>query len=166
MNNVVRKVANSVIATVAGNQTPGFSGDNGLATSAQLNAPYGVAVDSAGNIYIADSANNVIRKVLERDDRHRGGKRDAGLHRRQRPGHQRPVDHSRWVAVDSAGNIYIADFGNNVRPQSLERGHHHRGGKRDAQATRRQRPGHQRRVVPTHGRRRGLRRQPLHRRHW
>ena len=52
-----------MITTVAGNGTPGFSGDNGPATSAQLNDPYGVAVDSAGNLYIADTDNNRIRKV-------------------------------------------------------------------------------------------------------
>ena len=44
-----------MITTVAGNGTRGFSGDNGPATSAQLNDPYGVAVDSAGNLYIADT---------------------------------------------------------------------------------------------------------------
>ena len=55
-NNRIRKVSNGVITTVAGNGTPGFSGDNGPATSAQLNDPYGVAVDSAGNLYIADTA--------------------------------------------------------------------------------------------------------------
>jgi DNA-binding beta-propeller fold protein YncE len=44
-NNRIRKVSNGVITTVAGNGTPGFSGDNGPATSAQLNAPNGVAVD-------------------------------------------------------------------------------------------------------------------------
>jgi DNA-binding beta-propeller fold protein YncE len=52
-----------VISTVAGNGTQGFSGDNGPATSAQLNQPAGIAVDSAGNLYIADEGNNRIRKV-------------------------------------------------------------------------------------------------------
>ena len=54
-NNRIRKVSNGVITTVAGNGTSGFSGDNGPATSAQLDSPYGVAVDSAGNLYIADT---------------------------------------------------------------------------------------------------------------
>jgi len=52
-----------VISTVAGSGTQGFSGDNGPATSAQLNGPSGVAVDSAGNLYIADYLNVRIRKV-------------------------------------------------------------------------------------------------------
>src|SRR5271157_798500 len=49
------------INTVAGSGTAGLSGDNGPATSAQLYNPYGVAVDSAGNLYIADTWNNRIR---------------------------------------------------------------------------------------------------------
>lgn len=52
-----------MITTVAGNGVYGFSGDNGPAASAALANPSGVAVDSAGNIYIADADNNCIRKV-------------------------------------------------------------------------------------------------------
>jgi len=63
-NNVVRKVnASGTISTIAGNNTQGYSGDGGLATAAQLYHPTHVAVDGAGNIYIADAFNNVIRKV-------------------------------------------------------------------------------------------------------
>src|SRR5579864_4368433 len=51
------------ISTVAGNGTAGFSGDGGQATSAEINSPYMPAVDSAGNLYIADFNNNRIRKV-------------------------------------------------------------------------------------------------------
>jgi trimeric autotransporter adhesin len=51
------------IETVAGTGVAGYSGDSGPATSAQLNSPSGVAVDTAGNIYIADTLNNRIRKV-------------------------------------------------------------------------------------------------------
>jgi hypothetical protein len=51
------------ISTIAGNGIAGYSGDGGPATSAALNDPYGVAVDAAGNLYIADDANNRIRKV-------------------------------------------------------------------------------------------------------
>ena len=48
---------------VAGNSRPGFSGDGGPAVNAQLNTPQGIAVDPAGNVYIADSQNNRVRKV-------------------------------------------------------------------------------------------------------
>jgi len=64
-NNRIRKVSpGGVISTVAGNGATGHSGDGGPATSASLHYPYGVAVDSAGNLYIADTANDRIRKVL------------------------------------------------------------------------------------------------------
>ena len=59
----MRKIVNGVITTVAGNGTPGFSGNNRPATDAQLGHVEGIAVDSAGNLYIADS-NTRIRKVV------------------------------------------------------------------------------------------------------
>ncbi len=59
----VRKVSGGTITTVAGNGTAGFSGDNGPATAAQFFSPQAVAVDSAGNLYIADTGNRRIRKV-------------------------------------------------------------------------------------------------------
>ena len=52
-----------ILALVAGSGTQGFSGDNGPATNAQLSSPLGVAVDTAGNVYIADTNNHRIRKV-------------------------------------------------------------------------------------------------------
>jgi sugar lactone lactonase YvrE len=64
-NYVIRKVTvgTGIITTVAGNGTYGYSGDGGQATSAMLSYPYGVAMDSLGNIYIADTDNGRIRKV-------------------------------------------------------------------------------------------------------
>src|SRR5665213_262932 len=62
--NVVLKLdPNGVLTLVAGNGTPGFSGDGGLATNAQLKTPLGIAIDGAGSLYIADSGNGRIRKV-------------------------------------------------------------------------------------------------------
>src|SRR5262249_56258137 len=55
--------ASGTLTLVAGNSRAGYSGDGGPAITAQLNAPQGVALDSAGNIYIADSQNHRIRKV-------------------------------------------------------------------------------------------------------
>ncbi len=63
-NNCIRKVSpDGIITTVAGNGTAGFSGDFGPATAAQLNSPYGIAVDESGNLFIADTGNGRIRKV-------------------------------------------------------------------------------------------------------
>jgi uncharacterized protein (TIGR03437 family) len=62
--NRVRVVNSSgIISTLAGNGTCCYSGDGGLATAAQLNAPWGLAMDAAGNVYVADSGNNAIRQV-------------------------------------------------------------------------------------------------------
>ena len=64
-NNRIRKIdrGSGIITTVAGNGQQGFSGDGGPATSASLNQPRGVTVDSAGNLFIADTSNTRIRKV-------------------------------------------------------------------------------------------------------
>src|SRR5207244_6641849 len=63
-NHRIRKVAtNGVITTFAGNGVAGYSGDNGPASAASLNHPRGVAVDSTGHVFIADTRNNVVRKV-------------------------------------------------------------------------------------------------------
>ena len=64
INHIIRKVDTSGnITTVAGNGASGFSGDGGQATNAQLNYPYGVAVDHKGNLFISDRYNYRIRKV-------------------------------------------------------------------------------------------------------
>ena len=116
MNNRVRKVDTAgTITTVAGNGTLGFSGDGGPASSASLWAPMAVAVDSSGNLYIADSSNGRIRKVTP-----------AGIITTVAGGAVLPIYSGDGgpavgagiflpggVAVDSAGNLYIADIGNN-----------------------------------------------------
>ena len=64
-NNRVRKVStDGIITTIAGTGTAGYSGDGGQATSAQLNGPGGVFLDAQGTIYIADSLNNRVRKIV------------------------------------------------------------------------------------------------------
>jgi RHS repeat-associated protein len=113
-NNRVRKVdTNGIITTVAGNGTWGFSGDGGPAVDAKLRSPLGLAVDSAGNLYIADSGNNRVRKV-DTSGIITTVAGNAGYHYN---GDGRPaVDASLYgpsgVAVDAAGNLYIADNDN------------------------------------------------------
>src|ERR1700751_4501787 len=113
-NHRIRKVdASGVITTVAGNGTEGFSGDGGPATSAALNTPIGVAVDVAGNLYIADSFNNRIRKVnatgIITTVAGNGDARFSGDHAAATNGSLRAPF---GVAVDKVGNVYIADTSN------------------------------------------------------
>ena len=116
-DNRIRKVdARGVITTVAGNGTlgvSGFSGDGGAATSAQLNSPFGVAVDNSGNLYIADTGNGRIRKV----DRSGiittvAGRGNGSVLGDGGPATSAQLANPNDVAVDSTGNLYIADFGN------------------------------------------------------
>jgi sugar lactone lactonase YvrE len=63
VNQVIRKITPTAVTTIAGNGASGASGDHGLATAATLNNPTGVALDDAGNLYIADQGNGLIRRV-------------------------------------------------------------------------------------------------------
>jgi sugar lactone lactonase YvrE len=113
-NNRVRKVTpDGMIRTVAGNGKPGYSGDNGPARNAQFNGPDGIALDTAGNLYIVDAENQRIRKVTPRGvistiagDGARGYSGDGGLARSAQ------LNRPSGVAVDPGGSLYIADSGN------------------------------------------------------
>lgn len=128
-NYVVREVAGGNISTVAGtNSTPGFSGDGGAATSAELVNPSGVAVDSGGNIYIADPENNVVRIVCNNltpapcqnlavgDINTFAGVESfgAGYSGDGGPSTAAQLNNPIGVAFDTQGNLYIADTGNNL----------------------------------------------------
>lgn len=114
-NQRVRKVdTNGIITTVAGNGTQGFLGDGGPATSAQLNYPGGLAIDSAGNLYINDDLNYKVRVVSSSGvittvagSGMRGFSGEGG------PAIAAAFNGNFGLALDSAGNLYIADSGNN-----------------------------------------------------
>ena len=81
----IRKITGGTISTIAGTGTCDYNGE-GTATSAQLNHPYGVAVDGSGNVFIADTDNHRIRKITRRHDQHDRRHRRRGLHRQRRRG--------------------------------------------------------------------------------
>ncbi len=112
-HNLVRKVVNGVITTVAGTGLPGYTGDNGAATSATLDTPWGVAVDAAGNLYISDSGNSVIRKVSGGVITTIAGTGTAGFSGDSGAATSATLNGPGGIALDAAGNLYIADFGNN-----------------------------------------------------
>jgi uncharacterized protein (TIGR03437 family) len=112
INNRIRKVSGGMITTVAGNGSYGFSGDGGPATSASLRAPTGVAVDAAGNLYIADIENNRIRKVSGGKITTVAGDGNIGFSGDGGPATSASLTPI-GVAVDAAGNLYIADIANN-----------------------------------------------------
>ncbi len=114
-NGRIRKVdAAGLITTAAGTGEHGYSGDGGQATAAQINSPYGMAVDDSGNLYIADLGNHRIRKV----DPAGVISTVAGTGERGYSGDGDTATAARLyqpfgVAVDGSGNLYIADTGNN-----------------------------------------------------
>ena len=117
-NNVVRKVvtATGIVTTVAGNGATGYSGDGGPAINATLNDLSSVAVDGSGNLYIADTQNNVIRKVTAATGiiTTVAGNGSAGYAGDGGPAASAELNLPTGVALDSSGNLYIADLQNNV----------------------------------------------------
>jgi trimeric autotransporter adhesin len=116
----VREVKTSgVISTVAGiNGSSGYTGDTGLATAAKLSGPYGIAVDATGNLFIADSGNNVIREVTKSngDINTVAGLKGVGTAGFSGDGGaaiSAELNEARSVAVDSSDNVFIADLSNN-----------------------------------------------------
>jgi sugar lactone lactonase YvrE len=116
-NHRVRRIAagTGVITTVAGNGVEGFAGDGGSATAASIDSPNGLAVDSAGNLYIADTHNGRVREVSAATgiistvagtgaEQAFGGDGGAAT----AAGLALP----RGLTIDAAGNIYVADSGN------------------------------------------------------
>jgi uncharacterized protein (TIGR03437 family) len=117
-NHRVRKIsASGVITTFAGTGVAGFSGDGGPAAAAQLNLPYGLAVDLAGYVYVADLNNDRVRRIgpdgvitTVAGNGVRGSSGDGGA------ATSSPLLTPRNVAVDAAGNFYFSEFdGHRVR---------------------------------------------------
>ena len=107
----IRKIATSgTITTVAGNGTEEYSGDGSAATAAQLDAPWGVAADTGGNLYVSDSGNHTVRKIAASGiittvagTGVRGSTGDGG------PATRAQLNVPLGIALDGAGNIYVAE---------------------------------------------------------
>lgn len=121
-NNVIRKVtpsggslANGTITTIAGSGSAEYTGDNGPAASATLSNPQGLAIDGAGNLYIADTGNHVIREIAASTGTITtiAGTGSAGP---ATNGSALSVTFSSptGLVLDTSGNVYVADTGNNV----------------------------------------------------
>ena len=117
-NNVVRELiaATGEIITVAGDGTAGYKGDSGPATAAELNSPRGLAVDSAGDLFIADCGNNVIREEIAATGQivTVAGTGVAGYSGNNGPAIVATLNAPIGLAFDAAGDLFIADYGNNV----------------------------------------------------
>lgn len=124
-NSRVRRVTSGIITTVAGNGVFGYAGDGGPATSAQINQPYGIGVDSAGNLYIADTVNHRVRRV----DAATGviatiaGTGTDGYNGDGIAATNAHLASPRDVEVAPDGTLYVADTGNNrIRRIDLQTG--------------------------------------------
>jgi sugar lactone lactonase YvrE len=106
--------AAGIITTLAGTGTPGYDGDLSAATSAQLYHPSGVAVDGAGNVYIADTNNHRVRKVTAGTAiiTTLAGTGSAGFLGDGGPATGAQLNYPSGLAVNAAGDVFIADQNN------------------------------------------------------
>jgi sugar lactone lactonase YvrE len=110
----IQKGRVGVVTAIAGTKKAGFTGDGGAATDAQLDSPSGIVLDTKGNVYVADTNNNRVRRI----DPDGIITTVAGTGMKGFSGDKGPARAARLaspmgLAIDGVGNLYIADYGNN-----------------------------------------------------
>jgi hypothetical protein len=116
-NNCIRKISSTgTITTIAGNGSPGFSGDGGLAVSSQLSLPEAVLVDASGNIYISDSFNHRVREINTSGIINTiAGNGGAGFSGDGGNATLASVKEPRGLILDGTGNLFIASNSGRIR---------------------------------------------------
>jgi sugar lactone lactonase YvrE len=116
-NNDIRKIdrLTGIVHTICGNGGGGYYGDNGPATDAHMELPAGICVDRAGNVYIADYGNQRVRKINVATGMIStfAGNGISGYTGDNGAATAAELSYPKAVCADTAGNIYIADYGNN-----------------------------------------------------
>lgn len=114
LNQRIRRIdTGGAITTVAGTGTAGYSGDGSSATSASLNYPGGIVLDSSGALFIVDTLNNRVRKVVGTTISLVAGTGTAGFAGDGGPALQAQFNQPFSITLDNAGNLYVGEITNN-----------------------------------------------------